>query len=342
MNSKFRMMTHAALIGAVLAIVAPAAPAPAQEVKDAKVGIVLSIEGILPLLVASKKGYFDEQKLNYKHFFFGGSRTRDALMGGQVNFGMNHVGSIWPAVQKNLPIKFVAMFYKHSIFGVLIRKDLRNKVRSAKDLRNKTILTFQPGAASQAFAAFYLSTGGLRIDKDVKAVYVSTGDARVWMNAIESGKADALLGVWEPTFTTAVNRGKVFPLLDLSDPKQHDRWVGGNVGVIGIVTTDQIIKNDPDVVLRMIRATEKALAFIHSDVSDSALAELALSVEGVKMNRDVLTRIIHKVRPNFTVDMRISKSAYTRAAEMYTKGGFIEKPIPFEKIADASLAGMAP
>ncbi|MGE0753492.1 MAG: hypothetical protein AB7K64_23230, partial [Variibacter sp.] len=152
-----------------------------------------------------------------------------------------------------------------------------------------------------------------------------------------TGKADFLSGVWEPIFTTAIDRGKVAPLLDVTVPRQHDEILGGDVATLGVVTTTSVIDSNPKLVKNVMAAVDQGLTDLRRS-SAKELAEMSLATGVVKMDPDLLTRILDRIRHNFEADGRPSISKYGRAVDVYLEGGYLKKPVPFESIV-AEIAG---
>jgi len=255
-----------------------------------------------------------------------------------VNFGMLHVAPVWISVQKKLPIRFISMYYTKGIFGVLVSNKLKSRVKAIDDLKGLKGLSFVPGSASYAVSAFYMNRSGLNIQNDVQMTFVSSADPRVWLNSIETGKVDFLSGVWEPTFSTAIRRGKVYPILDPSEPKVQMQTFGGDISTLGVVTTLKVIKNDPKLVKDVIAAVDEGLAFIHRSSIDE-LAKLCLDTKLVSMQKEILASLLSKIRGNFEKTGLPSVSKYNRAVDAYRRGGFLKKNIPFDDVVATAISG---
>lgn len=331
------MLSMKLVFAIVSIIVALSLSARAQE-RTVVFGSTISLEGVLPVLVAWQKGYFKKRKLGFKFVLLGGSKTRDALASGQVNFGMLHTAPVWISVQKQLPIRFVSMYYTKGVFGILVSNKFKDKVKKIADLKGLNGMSFVPGSASYAVSAFYLSRNGLNIQRDVKMAFVSSADPKIWLNAIETGKADFLSGVWEPTFSIATRRGEAYALLDPSDPKVQADAFGGDISTLGVVTNLKVIKNDPKLVKDVIEAVDEGLTYIHGSTTDE-LVKLTLDTKLVNLKKEFLASLIDKMRGNFEKTGRPSVSKYNRAVDAYMKGGFLKKKIPFDEVVATSISG---
>ena len=314
----------------------------AKEMKTMVLGSTIAVEALLPVFVAWQKGFLKEEGLNFKFVLLGGSKTRDALAAGQTNFGMLHVAPVWVAQRRKLNIKFVHMYYKKGLFGILISSRLKDKVKTIADLKGLKGMTFIPGSASHAVSVYYLSLGGLKIDRDVKFSYIATADPKVWHGALETGKVDILSGVWEPILGLGVSRGIAFPLLDVSNPDQHQKFFGGDINTLGLVIRGDTIDKDPELVMSAIRAMDRALTYMRTATNDE-LADLTMATKlSVGGDRARVLKIVSKIRGNFEADGRPSVSKYNRAMNIYMKGGFLKKPISFDQVVDSRFTGRSP
>jgi ABC-type nitrate/sulfonate/bicarbonate transport system substrate-binding protein len=169
------------------------------------------------------------------------------------------------------------------------------------------------------------------MQKDVEVITVTTGDPRVWMSALETGKVDALAAAWDPTVSTVVGNGVGFLLLDIRNPAVHDQFVGGDVQVLGVVATETTIKEQPQLVRRFQRAVDRALQHIRSATPDELANDVAAS-GFVALDKAALTRTIAAMKPNYQPDGSASRQGYERAMQMYLDAGYLKAPIPFESV----------
>lgn len=303
-------------------------------------GTSISPELLLPIFLANQKGCFANNNMDLKIRMLGGPATRDALMAGEVNFAAYHVAPVWIAVAKGLPFKFVSMYYSKEIFGAIAARKLADKVKSLQDLKQLHGLTSTPGSASYAATVFLLKKSGLDVNKDVQMTYVASTDPKIWLNSLETEKVSFAAGVWEPTFTAAVRNGIAFPIFDPANPAEHTKMYGGDVSTLGLVTTAEMIKSNRDLVKRATDCIGVGLAEI-PNASDEALVEAMLN-GGIALDRADLTAVIRRIRSNFELTGKPSKSKYERAMSAYLQSGYLQKPIAFEEVVDTSFAGVAP
>jgi NitT/TauT family transport system substrate-binding protein len=320
----------------VMCVAATSGQVQAQPRKLEKVnyGTVITLEGDLPLMIAQKKGFFADEGLEVNVVILGGALTREALLSGDVKFALLHVSALWPAVQKGLPLKFISLVYTKEIFSVVASDRLKGQAKSLSDLKGRRVMAFAPGGASYAAAVYYFKQAGMDLTKDVELITVSTGDPRVWMNALQTGKVDALAATWDPTVSTVLAHGLGFLLLDIRDPAVHERLIGGDSTTIGIAVTESTIKDNPELVQRFQRALNRGLAHIHGATPEE-LATLVESTGLVQLDKALLTKNIASMKPNYPRNGVPSRAAYDRASKMYVEAGYLKEAVPFESVFSA-------
>jgi ABC-type nitrate/sulfonate/bicarbonate transport system substrate-binding protein len=326
-------------VGACAAINADVARADSRE--SVNLGAAISPEMLLPVQVANQKGCFAEHGIDFHFLPLGGSQTRDALAAGQINFALFHVAPIWIAAEKGLPFKFVSMFYTKEIFGMLTGSAMRSRVSSVSSLRGLQGLTAVPGSASYAATTFFLKRNDLDPNKDVQMTYVTSTDPKIWLNAIETQKVQFLGGVWEPVFSTAIRSGIGFSSFDPADEKQHTAVYGGDVSTLGLVTTTNLISTNRALVKKVVDCVNVGLTDIPKE-SDDDLVQIMLADGTVKIDREDLKQVIHRIRGNYEPDGRPSKSKYERGVAAYLKAGYLKRDVPYEAVIDPSFTGTAP
>ncbi len=167
--------------------------------------------------------------------------------------------------------------------GVLLQKNpasamgfAEKNIRTANDLKGKTVATTPGDALSQVWPAF-LKKANLR-DSDVRLVQ---GDAQTKLNAVISGQADVLLGFsHDQSMKIKDATGKaVFPIM-FSD-------YGLNAVATGIVAHRDTLTGSPDLVRRFMRAA--TLSAEAAEKNAGAAADAMLEADSKAGKKDTLT-----------------------------------------------------
>ena len=237
MKSLARWLCALAALGSV------SAGARAQEVV-VKVGIAKAL-ATAATMIAIEKGYFREAGVKVEVSELDSAANAMALLAqGQFNIveGGISVG-FFNAIERGLPVGIVADRVSTPLnHKLLIRADLKDKIKSPADLKGRVIASNGPGAVTTYEIAKILKAGGLSIDDiDVKVLsFVQMGVA------LTNKAVDAALPA-EPATTQAVERGFATKLLgdDVAYPNHE---------IAVIYFTGKFVGEKPDVAKRFLKA----------------------------------------------------------------------------------------
>ena len=178
-----------------LVLAAAAGSARAQGVPE-KRDVHIAVGGqasfyYLPLTIAERLGYFQDEGLNLKiSDFAGGAVALRAVVGGSadiVSGAYEHTISLQS--KKQFFQAFVAQGRLPQIaFGVAASKAAG--VKSLKDLKGLKVGVSAPGSSTHNLVKQLLTMGGLDPNKDVSVIGVGLGATAI--NALKSGQVDAI------------------------------------------------------------------------------------------------------------------------------------------------------
>jgi ABC-type nitrate/sulfonate/bicarbonate transport system substrate-binding protein len=108
------------------------------------------------------------------------------------------------------------------------------------------------------------------------------------------------------------------------------------------VTREDVLKEKPDLVKRMVNVQKKGLQFIRSN-STATVADLVMknSVTGQQfegLDRDLVIKIFDKIKPGFGTGC-LSSSAFQTEMDLSLKYKLVKAPITFADFADTTTAG---
>ncbi len=350
-----RTSSLAALLVSILVVGACAAPAAAPSPsasaaqatpKPPKDKVTLtginSTELNLPTLVAIAKDYFGEENIELQDLVIGSSGTlRQAMIAKQYDFGLYAFVHVPIARLAGSPFKVVVTLHDQEIFGLIVRQQLKDQVKTVKDLKGKKVGYTTPGAGTWALANVYLKKAGLDPDKDVELVSLG-GDNAVFYTALQSGRVDAIVS-FEPIGAKVLTDNVGSPLLDIYAPGQHLEWVGASkAAALHLVTREDVIATKPDVVKRMVNVQKKGLDFIRA-ASASAIADLILgnptaAQQFQGLARAVVIRAIDHVKSGFGTGC-VSRSGFDAEMKIALDYKLVNAPITYEQFADSTFAG---
>ena len=139
--------------------------------------------GYLPTYVARAKNYFADERLDLKVIVMNSRVSVPALIANEVHFGV--AGPSITAALRGAPLKAIYFIYNTSTFQFTVRPE----IRTAEDLKGKTIAISSPGATNDLATRLILAKLGLDPVRDVK--FIAIGDAKARVIAMDQGQVAA-------------------------------------------------------------------------------------------------------------------------------------------------------
>jgi len=221
-----------------------------------------------PFYYSKEKGIFAAEGIDLEIQEGRGSGvTAQAVAAKTANFGYIDVPTMMRAAAKGAPIAAVGVLLQTTPMSAMGFAD-RN-IRKPEDLKGKTVATTPGDSMAQIWPLFLKKTG--MKESEFKIV---SGDAQTKLNSVINGQADVLLGyVMDQSMKIKDATGRdVYPI------KFAD--YGVNLVSSGIITTTGLIKDNPDLVKRMMLASTKAIIAAVKDPKAAAQAILNANPKG--------------------------------------------------------------
>jgi len=282
-----RVIGDALLPLALLLAVAITAPAIAQAQSALKkVGLALPTPTVsfLAFHVAHRKGFYQDEGIEFEPIIMQPSLASTAVLTGDLDYNGAVTGVIGAAVAGR-PMKAVLFTVARPLQYLMSKSDIKD----ARDLKGKKIAGSSPGGTVTFLTKLVLRNVGLDSERDVFLNPMGgTGASR--LAALESGVVDAVI-LESPDNFLAQRKG-FRELIFFGDQVEFPQN--------GFGTSEKKLKENPDEVFRMIRATLRGLAFSwdkknHDQVIDIILRELkpitpALANESLGQLMRVITK----------------------------------------------------
>jgi NitT/TauT family transport system substrate-binding protein len=224
-----------------------AAPAPAAAsvpLKRLKIGSATPSLSYLPAHVAWRRGFFEEEGLAVEFVQVNGNAFIPALLSGEIDLTTN-LSSIGAHAGQGGESKIV-QFHAVRLQHVLV---VRPDITDVQQLSGKRIAAGTPGTLPAFEARKLIERYGLR---DVAVINTSPGTGG--LPVVEAGAADATVAS-VPENLVAERQG--YPTL---------LRLGTIVDVpqAGLGTTDAMLRDNPDLIVRALRASARALPLLRS------------------------------------------------------------------------------
>jgi len=200
--------------------------------------------GDIPYYIAKEKNFYRDEGIQVKDLYIrGGVTASQALQAGSVHFTLA-LGTGVRAALSGMTIKAIMVYCDKPYHFLYARPDLG--VRSAADLKGKRIAVTGVGSTTYYATRKVVERLGLDADRDVRIL--SVGD--IWP-ALAGGSVEA--GLIRPPFTNMADKMGMVKLGYVGDAIQ--------MPMSGLVTSEKLIQQQPDLVRRFIRGTVKGLRF---------------------------------------------------------------------------------
>lgn len=290
-----------------LASIASRLPAFAQDATAApeKPELMFGVGGkplfyYLPLTIAERKGFFEEEGLKVTiNDFGGGSKSLQALIGGSVDVVTGAYEHTIRMQNKGQDIKSICELGQFPGICIGVRKDLAGEIKSIADLKGRNVGVTAPGSSTSLFLQYALTKNGLSAD-DASIIGVGGGASAV--AAIKKGEIAALVHL-DPVITLLEVDGDITLLIDTRTKEGTRQLFGGTNPAACVYVQQSFIDANPVTTQRVVNAFVKSLNWIHKasadDVADAVPEEYLLG------------------------DRELYKTGFEKSRAMYSEKGLI-------------------
>ena len=274
----------------------------------------------MPYMIARDRGFFREEGLEVEFIFMKAIQTVQAMLAGGVDFG-TATGTAISAAVNGADVRVIFALTDKPSFDMIAQPN----ITSVQQMRGKKLGISAPGSLTEILARQIFIANKIPLDQ---VAMLPLGTSDVTYVALKAGTIDATM-LQVPQNFIAQDEGyrKIAAGADVY------RAVQG-----GLTTTKAVIAERPDVVTRVIRATQKSLRLIRSDRK--------FAVEFIKgpfldmgKDRDKYAERVYETALQFflssgTVDEKLQREMIVTAAQRIKPK---ELPSP-ERVFDFSFA----
>ena len=242
-------MRHTAILSALLFILV-AGQVGAQQVRGAFPSPSIQI---LPMMVAAERGFYKREGLELELVFVRGATTAvQALLANQIQFIFS-IGPQMPAVWEGNDIMLLAQQVGRPTFSLVVTPD----IQKISDLKGKKLgVTF--GGSTAAGTKALLELNKINPDKDVE--YISLPGNEPKIAAMKQGLISGAL-LAPPADYLAMKSG-MKRLVSLAD-------VFKDTAFTGLAATSKTIRENPQMVKRMVRAIVRSVIHTRDNPEDA-------------------------------------------------------------------------
>jgi ABC-type nitrate/sulfonate/bicarbonate transport system substrate-binding protein len=201
----------------------------------------------MPFIIARDRGYFREEGLEPELIFIKAAQTIPAMLAGGIDFG-TATGTAITAALSGIDVRVVFAMSDKPSFDLIALPSITN----LQQMRGKKLGITAFGALAETLAREIFLANKLPQEQ---VTFIPLGTSDVLYVALKAGTIDATMLQIPQTFL-AVDEG----FRKLASGADVYRAVQG-----GLTTTKATINDRPDLVTKMIRATQRSLRLIRND-----------------------------------------------------------------------------
>jgi NitT/TauT family transport system substrate-binding protein len=278
----------------------------------------------LALYTALHRGFFKDEGIDLEIIFMPANLASTAVLNGDVDYNGAVTGTIGAAVQGR-PMKVLLFTVAKPLLFLMGQKNIKD----VKQLKGKKIAGSSPGGSATLLANQALKQIGLEPGKDVSVLQMS-GNAASRYAVLESGVVDAsLLSVPENIIAHEKGYNELLFLGDIVEFPQN-----------GFGTSDKRIRENPDEVYRMVRATLRGLQFIWDKNNQEAVTNVLMKQWKVS-DRKMAAEMARQVNRVLTKDAYVKPESVQVLVDLARESAKVTKPVNAMDVVDYSFLDKA-
>ena len=296
----------------------------AQALKKVRMASSSTNVSFLALYTALHRGFFKDEGIDLEIIFMPANLASTAVLNGDVDYNGAVTGTIGAAVQGR-PMKVLLFTVAKPLLFLMGQKNIKD----VKQLKGKKIAGSSPGGSATLLANQALKQIGLEPGKDVSVLQMS-GNAASRYAVLESGVVDAsLLSVPENIIAHEKGYNELLFLGDIVEFPQN-----------GFGTSDKRIRENPDEVYRMVRATLRGLQFIWDKNNQEAVTNILMKQWKVS-DRKMATEMARQVNRVLTKDAYVKPESVQVLVDLARESAKVTKPVNAMDVVDYSFLDKA-
>jgi len=298
----------------------PLAAEKSAKLSPVRIGYVSRSILDMPYIIARDRGLFREEGLEPELIFIKAAQTVPAMLAGGIDFG-TATGTAVAAAVSGVDVRIVFALTDKPSFDLIAAPS----ITSVQQLRGKKLGITAYGALAEILARQILLAHKMPADQ---VTFLPMGTSDVTYLALKAGTIDATM-LQIPQNFLAQDEG----FRKLASGVDVYRAVQG-----GLTTTKVTISDRPELVTKMIRATQRSLRLIRND-KKYALEfikgpYLDLGKERERFAEQIYDAALQYYLQSGAVDEKLQREMITVAAQR-VKGA---QPLPPERVFDFTFA----
>jgi NitT/TauT family transport system substrate-binding protein len=240
------------ILSAALGVVSPSIAAQTST-EIIRVGIPGKLVDFSPFFVGVKTGIYRSEGLDPQFIVMRSGIIFPALLSGELDYTTLYQSAMRSAIS-GLPVRVIATLITKQSFFLFSQREIRR----VQDLKGKRIAISNFASSTDISARTALKHHGLEAMRDV--TLIAMGDTGLRFQALVSGAIEA--AILTPPYTVMAEQKGLNNLVWLGD-------ILGDVPSNGLSTTIKKLKENPDQVHRMLRASVRSMIYIREHKAEA-------------------------------------------------------------------------
>ncbi|HWH79431.1 MAG TPA: ABC transporter substrate-binding protein [Candidatus Binatus sp.] len=296
----------------------------AQALKKVRMASSSTNVSFLAIYTALHRGFFKDEGIDLEIIFMPANLASTAVLNGDVDYNGAVTGTIGAAVQGR-PMKVLLFTVSKPLLFLMGQKNIKD----LKQLKGKKIAGSSPGGSATLLANQALKQIGLEPGKDVSVLQMS-GNAASRLAVLESGVVEAsLISVPENIIAQEKGYNELLFLGDVIEFPQN-----------GFGTSEKHIRENPDEVYRMVRATLRGLQFVWDKNNSEAVTNILMKQWKVN-DRKMAGEMSRQVSRVLTKDAYVKPESVQVLIDLARESAKVTRPVSVSEVVDYSFLDKA-
>jgi NitT/TauT family transport system substrate-binding protein len=295
-----------------------------SSLKRVRLGTSSTNMSFLAMFAAYHRGFYKDEGIDLEIVYMPANLASTAVLSGDIDYNGAVTGVIGAAVRQQ-PMRVLLFTVARPLLFLYSKKE----IKEPQQLRGKKIAGSSPGGTATLLANQVLRKYGLEPGRDVSVLPMS-GSAASRYAVLESGVVDAsLLSLPENIIAAQKGFNELIFLGDVVEFPQN-----------GFGTSEKKIRDDPDEIYRMVRATLRGLQFVWDPSNREALIDVVGKQWKVN-DRQLAAEMIKHVGRVLTKDAFIKPESVQVLIDLQRQNAKVARSVTVADVVDYSFVDKA-
>jgi NitT/TauT family transport system substrate-binding protein len=292
--------------------------------KKVRMGSSSTNVSFLALYTALHRGFFKDEGIDLEIVYMPANLASTAVLNGDIDYNGAVTGTIGAAV-RGQPMKVLLFTVAKPFLFLVSKKDIKD----VKQLKGKKIAGSSPGGSATLIGEKVLKHYGLEPGRDVSLLPMG-GSAASRYAVLETGVVDAsFLSVPENIIAMEKGYKELVFAGDVVEFPQN-----------GFGTSERKIRENPDEVYRMVRATLRGLQFVWDKSNQEAVTNILMKQWRINDPR-MAGEIFKQVTRVLTKDAYVKSESVQVLIDLARESAKVTKPVTTAEVVDYSFVDKA-